>query len=398
VKGFLSCAAVAAGMAILTACNPNPADGPTGHSIMRQASAKLPVSERDEEDPRWDYAVVDITPFVISHVPSFGPASLYQSFGGGRGVAPEILFGIGDVVAVSIFEASPGGLFIPDSVAGSRPGNFVQIPDQTVDRQGNITVPYVGQVRALGRPAEAVQDEITERLRNRAIEPQVIVNIVEQRASEVSVYGAVNAPERFAIAADGTRVLDAIARAGGPTYPGYESYISLQRDGRTTTVAFEVLLDNPQENIYLQPRDSIYVYREQRTYTAFGATGEQGFFTFDTEHLNLAQGIGRAGGLIDGRAEARHVFLYRFEPVTALAEMGVDVTRFETEFVPTIYRLDLREPRGFFIAREFAMRHNDVIYVSNSHSIELVKFLVILRSITSAVRGIAVDADDLGDL
>ena len=93
-------------------------------------------------------------------------------------------------------------------------------------------------------------------------------------------------------------MLDAVARAGGPSFPGYESYISLQRDGRTTTVAFEALLDNPQENIYVRPGDSVYVYREQRNYTAFGATGEQGFFTFDTEHLNLAQAIGRAGGEI----------------------------------------------------------------------------------------------------
>ena len=35
-------------------------------------------------------AVVDITPHVVSVVPPYGPASLYQSFGGGRGIAIDL--------------------------------------------------------------------------------------------------------------------------------------------------------------------------------------------------------------------------------------------------------------------------------------------------------------------
>ncbi len=54
-----------------------------------------------------------------------------------------------DVVSVTIFESQSGGLFIPAD-AGSRAGNFVTIPNQTVDRNGTITVPYAGRVRASG--------------------------------------------------------------------------------------------------------------------------------------------------------------------------------------------------------------------------------------------------------
>ena len=60
---------------------------------------------------------------------------------------PELRFGIGDVVSVTIFEAAAGGLFIPTE-AGVRPGNFVTLPDQTVDNDGNISVPYAGLVKA----------------------------------------------------------------------------------------------------------------------------------------------------------------------------------------------------------------------------------------------------------
>jgi protein involved in polysaccharide export with SLBB domain len=75
-----------------------------------------------------------------------------------------ITLGIGDVVSVTIFEAEAGGLFVP-SEAGARPGNFVTLPDQIVDSNGNITVPYAGTIRAAGRTPSEVQQAIIEALR-----------------------------------------------------------------------------------------------------------------------------------------------------------------------------------------------------------------------------------------
>jgi hypothetical protein len=50
---------------------------------------------------------------------------------------PRVTLGIGDVVSVTIFEAKRGGLLIP-SESGARPGNFVTLPNQVVDTNGNI--------------------------------------------------------------------------------------------------------------------------------------------------------------------------------------------------------------------------------------------------------------------
>ena len=78
----------------------------------------------------------------------------------------RITLGIGDVVSVTIFEAEAGGLFLP-SEAGARPGNFVTLPDQIVDSDGNITVPYAGTIRAAGRTPLEVQQAIIEALTRR---------------------------------------------------------------------------------------------------------------------------------------------------------------------------------------------------------------------------------------
>jgi len=75
----------------------------------------------------------------------------------------RITLGIGDVVSVTIFEP-PGGLLVP-SDAGARPGNFVTLPNQIVDSNGNITVPYAGTIRAAGRTPSEVQQAINEALR-----------------------------------------------------------------------------------------------------------------------------------------------------------------------------------------------------------------------------------------
>ena len=169
-----------------------------------------------------------------------------------------------------------GGLFIP-AEAGVRPGNFVTFPTQLVDRSGLITVPFAGDVQAAGRALTTIQKDIEARLQNRAIEPQVIVSLVEQNATEVTVVGDVlNGANKFKVRFNGDRVLDMISKAGGMKFPGYELFVTLQRDGKRATVYFPNLVNNPAENIFTSPGDTLYVYREQQKFVAVGALGSRG--------------------------------------------------------------------------------------------------------------------------
>ena len=58
------------------------------------------------------YGLVKLSPLAIKILDEYGPRTLSATFGDRR-PPPEIKFGIGDVVSVTIFEASAGGLFIP---------------------------------------------------------------------------------------------------------------------------------------------------------------------------------------------------------------------------------------------------------------------------------------------
>ncbi len=62
-------------------------------------------------------------------------------------------------------------------------------------------------------PAE-IQSEIANALRDRALEPQVVVAFAQQNGSLVSVMGDVRPAGRFPVSPSGERVPDVIARAG----------------------------------------------------------------------------------------------------------------------------------------------------------------------------------------
>lgn len=384
-------------------CTALPTSGPNSRHIVEGAAATL-VSDRNAVV--FDYALLDINRAVLDHVVDIGPGSFFRSFGSRRGPPGAIRVGVGDVVQVSIFESSAGGLFIP-AEAGARPGNFVTFPPQMVDRGGTISVPFAGQVQASGRSLTEIQKEIEARLAKRAVEPQAIVSLAEQNASEVAVVGeGVNAANKFKIRPNGERILDMISKAGGLKYPGYELFVTLQRGKQKATVYFPTLVSRPDENVFVAPGDTIYVYHEQQKFVAVGAlasvgqtSGLTGLFPFDQERLSLNEAVAKAGGLLDSRANPAQVFLYRMEYREVLEGLKVDLKKFpkHQKFIPTIYRANFRDPSSFFFAQSFPMRHKDIIYVANAESVELTKFLDFLRTITSTAAGVATDGIVIGD-
>ena len=211
------------------------------------------------------------------------------------------------------------------------PGNFVTLPNQTVDSRGYISVPYAGQIAVLNRSTPAIQRDIVEKLKNRAIEPQAVVSIVSQSSMQFTVLGDVNKPGKLSINPAGDRVLDAISRSGGIRNPGYEEFVTLQRNGLKSTVYFMNLVKEPRENVFVEPGDTLYVYQYQRAFMAFGATGASGQFKFLQESLTLNDAVGKAGGLLDNRADPGQVFVYRIEKRATLEQMGVDVSTFAAE-------------------------------------------------------------------
>ena len=385
-------------------CTEIPASGPFNGAVVQGAATS---AIRDPQSVAYQYALVDIDDCVVSHVADLDGGSFYGSFGhSARGAAPAVLIGPGDVLQLTVFESKSGGLFIPAD-SGTRPGNFVTIPAVTVENDGTIAVPYGGVFKVADKTPQEVERSVEEKLADRAIDPKVVVAVTEQNAATVSVNGEVNLPKKVRLTQNGQRILDVIAQAGGPHYPGYETYVTLQRRGRKATIYFNNLVSHPEENVFAAPGDSIYVYREPRRFVALGAvgvavgvgassalTGLSSLFSFDQDRLSLAEAVGKAGGLLDYQANPSQVFVYRLELRDALQGMGLDLSGFpaDQKLIPTVYRANFRDPSSFFFAQQFPMRNKDVLYASNSNYTEVVKFVNYATAVTGGVSTVAADA------
>lgn len=379
--------------ALSSACSLLPGTGPKSDAVNDNATAGVRSSSP------LPYALVDVTADTIGFLSQPNLITFKGEFPDKR-AKPNQVVGVGDVLNISIFEAAPGGLFTPGQAAGARPGNFVDLPAQAVDQKGSIYVPYAGEIPAAARTIPDIQQAIVARLRNRAIEPQVVVSLNQQHSSVVSVLGDVNTPGVLALNSVGERLMALIARAGGPKFEAIESYVTLQRDGKRVKVLLSRVVHDPRENIFIRPNDVIFLTRESPTFTALGALNQNVFgfnseIPFDVEALTLAQAMGKAGGLNDNQSDPSELYVYRYEERHSLEKLGVDTTRFTLDRIPTIYRLNLRDPSGMLLAAGFQMRSKDVMYVANAKVVDYYKLLLLINNTTNTVSNTANAATDV---
>jgi polysaccharide export outer membrane protein len=339
------------------------------------------------------YGLVKLSPEVVNILEEYGPRTLSGIFSDNR-PPPEIKLGIGDIVSVSIFEAAAGGLYIP-AEAGVRPGNFVALPNQPIDTHGNIFVPYAGQIPAAGKTPAQVDQEIVDRIKNRAIEPQAVVALVTQNSSLITVIGEINSATtasptgRVVPQPSGERLLDVITRAGGLKDQGQDTWVVLERHGRRAAVPFGSLIYEPGNNIWAWPNDTIYLYKEPQTFLAFGASGLQGQFPFSAGptssawRMTLAEAVAAAGGLLDLVADPGSVFLYRREPRELAELLGVDCSKMDGPTVPIVYSVSFSDPAGYFLATRVQMHNKDVVFAANAQAVEITKFANFLNTLIS---------------
>ncbi|MCQ0990290.1 polysaccharide biosynthesis/export family protein [Jiella marina] len=292
------------------------------------------------------------------------------------GLPADTGIGVGDVVSVTLFEAGVGGLF-SSMGANGQGSSFVQLPNQQVARDGSITIPYAGRIQVAGSTTSAVEQRIVAALRERAIEPQAVVSVVQGTSTAVAVTGDAVAGASVPVPTSGLKVLDLIARVGGPTAPIYETAIALTRGNRTVQVPFSALVDKPSENVFVQPGDVVLVTRQPRTYVALGATGSNDQLPLQGYQMVLSEALAQVGGLNPQLANPTGVFLLRREPAAemiaryegqafeSVPPYEKEATRLSGE-IPVIYRFNLREPTGLIYAQEFEVHKGDMLYVATA--------------------------------
>jgi polysaccharide export outer membrane protein len=264
----------------------------------------------------------------------------------------------GDTLGLTIWENVDDGLLASEGLSNTA------LEEVQVDGAGFIFVPYAGRIKAAGNTPEALRRIITEKLEEQTPDPQVQVRRLAGDGSTVSLVGAVGAQGVYAIERP-TRTLSAmLARAGGVAIEPEIAQITVLRGKHRAKIWFQDLYKNPEFDIALRGGDRILVEEDSRAFTALGATGSQSLVPFETQSLSAIEAIAQVGGLLTSSADPTGVFVFRNEPAEVANQvLGRNDLQGEQRMV---YVLDLTQPNGVFMARDFSIRDGDTLYVTEA--------------------------------
>lgn len=372
------------------ACSSFGASGPSTQAIKN--APKHPVGTASIK-------VVDVNDAVARQAIIAGePAKFSQVLGDVPPIGTTI--GRGDTLGITIWEAPPAALFGTQAAFGATSTGAIlstsagisqqtAMPEMMVDSDGMIQIPFAGTIRAEGRTPQQVEREITNRLAGKAHDPQVVVRIVHNANSNVTVVGDVTDNTRVTLTPRGERLLDVLATAGGVKQPVGKMTIQITRAGKVVSLPLETVIQDPAENIRMQADDVVTALYQPYSFISLGATGTSSEIPFEGTGVTLAQALGRVGGLRDDRANVHGVFIFRLENPAALdPAIAATARRTPDGRIPVIYRVDLNNPATFFVAQSFPIRNKDVLYVSNAPLADLQKFVSIVSSMAFSVIGI----------
>jgi len=363
--------------AVLAGCQVVPSVGPLTADIKADAGQSAQQVGRADATV---FDVVNVDARSARLVSDYVATALNRRFGIGGGVG-RVVIGVGDQLKISIFEAGADGLF---STTESKQTGI----DVVVQPDGMAAIPYVGMVRFAGRTLEEARQAILGSLAKKAVEPDVVVTSISTASRRVTVSGAVANSAQVPLGLVGEKITDVIAKAGGPTGQPYDTYVTLVRGKRTGTALLSSVIANPNENIFVQPGDQVFVSRDPRTFTMLGAVKSNQRIGFGASDLNLLEAVALGGGGNDAEVDAKGYFLFRYEePDVVMSLLGMQrfsellskgmKTDREGRY-PIVYSIDMSHADSLLVGQTFPIKSRDVIYVSRHTAVDLKKFLAIV--------------------
>ncbi len=366
--------------ALVGACSMVPTSGPSTRQIASTATIDVPSTTAVQ--------VVPVTEAIARQLISQRGVALFSD------TLPDQAnsersgnVGAGDTLEVNIWEAPPATLFgsgtasTPQASGAMGTSRAVSFPEQVVNREGMINIPFAGAIPVAGRTHVEIEQEIARRLKGKANQPQVLVRMLRNVSANVTVVGDVGSSVRLPLGPRNERLLDALAAAGGAKFPVGKTTLQITRGTTVASLPLDVIIRDPRQNVMLQSGDVITALHQPLSFTAMGATGKNDEINFEAQGISLAQAMARVGGVQDNRADPQGVFIFRYEEPRALTWPRQPVGVTAEGKVPVIYTINLRDPNSFFVMQTFAVQNRDLLYVSNAPLAEIQKFANVVFSI-----------------
>lgn len=358
-------------LALLSGCATLPSSGPTARQVERGANSK---------EATIHFAVVELDGKAMRDL---AEAGLPADGGPIAALAREgrvDAIGPGDELQITVYEV---GMTLFGGTANFTGGSAVSDIDPSakarsvgtvvVAADGTIRLPYVGRLSVAGSTPYDVQRMIEQALHGKSQSPQAMVQVISSTHNSAYIYGDVMRAGRVPLTVARESLLDAIAASGGGKATSVDTIVRVTRGGQSAEMRLADIRAGAPSDIPLLPGDRVELIAQQRSFSAFGAT-RVSEVPFLSPRVSLAEALARVGGPTDTQADPSAVFLFRYDPVAIAAGKP-----------PTIYRLNLMKPESYIVAQNVVMHDKDLIYIANSASGPVTKFIGVLNQLFAPV-------------
>jgi len=374
---FISIVPLILSSLLFTSCSFVPSSGPLVKDI----------SNKENEVKQFN--IINVNTEIATKLASLKYQNTFANLFSSRNSIRIKTLAAGDTIEVRLWEAPPAVLLgggMQGITSGSSSIGSVFFPEQAVNSEGKINIPFAGMLKVNGKTTHEVEKLIVRRLSKKANQPQAMVRLIKNNATTVSIVGDVAKSTKMSLGAKST-IMDGLIAGGWVKYPVDKMSIQLTRGNQVHTLPLENIIQNPnQQNIGLETGDIITALYQPFSFTALGANSENKEINFETKGITLAQALARSGGLVANRADVKGIFIFRFEDVNRLKKLSDQPIKMAGDIVPVIYQIDLGNPESLFAAQRMPIENKDFIYIAEAPSVELKRFLDIISStIFSAV-------------
>nr|WP_236078306.1 polysaccharide biosynthesis/export family protein [Paraburkholderia nemoris] len=353
-----------AASAVLSACAVAP-------GMRMTTPATLPVASGNSEVPptEMQIPITDINVALTERMREADAQANAVQLGELMSKPEPYTLGVGDVLQITVWDhpelmAALGA----QTQTNNRP--FDPAQGFVIDTNGNVQMPYAGNVHVAGLRVDQSQQAVYAALSKVFVRPQVTVRVASFRAKQVYVDGEVRAPGAVPINDVPLTLFEAVNRAGDFSTTADQSRMVLVRDGVSYRLNLTSMLSSDQNpsKILLENGDLLRVVsRDDNGVFVMGEVNKPGTaIPMKSGKLTLSDALSQAGSVNTASADAAQLYVIRGASNTA----------------PQVFHLDARSPVAMVLANQFELQPKDVVYVDGNG---LVRFSRVLNLLLPAI-------------
>jgi polysaccharide export outer membrane protein len=327
------------------------------------------VIESVEEPNTVDYKLLKVTPLLVRQLQEEVKAAEFSIKGQLlKSDPPSYPYRLGpqDAVSISVWgydEFGSGTAINTNSVSFGGAGGSGT--GRTIDAQGNVFVPLVGEVKASGFTVNGFRRELQRSLSAYLKGPQVEVSVTAYRSQKVFIAGEVGRPGVVAITDQPLTLVNALSQTGGPTEAADFYNVALTRGSNRIKLNIDRLYfgGDTSINVLLKDGDVISVPdRMDRKVFILGEVGnsvgvnQARAYVMRRGKMSLTEVLSDAGGMNPFSSAASQVYVIRANPSM--------ISPTQAAMNPIVYNLDASNPEALVLADQFPMQPRDVVFVN----------------------------------